>query len=76
MVRLLLAAGPDLEAVAADGNTALLRAVKNRSPGLVRQLVDRGAKAATTLPAAASFLTFSFLVMFLASLRRVREGFC
>ena len=52
MVRLLLAAGPDLEAVAADGNTALLRAVKNRSPGLVRQLVERGAKAATPPPQA------------------------
>ena len=52
MVRLLLAAGPDLEAVAADGNTALLRAVKNRSPDLVRQLVEQGAKAATPPPQA------------------------
>ena len=48
LVKLLLAASADLEAATEEGNTALLRAVKNRNLEIVQLLLDRKAKVTAT----------------------------
>ena len=44
IARMLLGANADLELVTTDGNTALLRAVKNRNPEIVKLLLDKKGK--------------------------------
>ena len=48
LVKLLLGASADLEAATEEGNTALLRAVKNRNLEIVQLLLDRKAKVTAT----------------------------
>ena len=45
---MLLGASADLEAATEEGNTALLRAVKNRNLEIVQLLLDRKAKVTAT----------------------------
>ena len=44
IVKTLLATNPDIELVSADGNTPLLRAVKNRNTDTVQLLLEKKAK--------------------------------
>ena len=44
VVKILLSVNPDKVTQASDGNTALLKAVKNRNPTIVKLLIDNDAK--------------------------------
>ena len=48
IVKILLATNPDLEITSADGNTPLLKAVKNRNSEIVQMLLEKKAKVAAT----------------------------
>ena len=48
IVKLLLNAHPDLEAVTVEGDTALLRAVKNRNAEIIQLLLEKKARLAPT----------------------------
>ena len=48
IVKILLATNPDLETVSADGNTPLLKAVKNRNAEIVQILLEKKAKVTAT----------------------------
>ena len=44
IVKILLATNPDLEITSSDGNTPLMKAVKNRKPEIVQMLLEKKAK--------------------------------
>ena len=44
IVKILLATNPDLEVASTEGNTPLLRAVKNRNTEIVQMLLEKKAK--------------------------------
>ena len=48
IVKILLVTNPDLETVSADGNTPLLKAVKNRNTEIVQMLLEKKAKVTAT----------------------------
>ena len=47
IVKILLATNPDIEITSADGNTPLMKAVKNRNSDIVQMLLDKKAKVTT-----------------------------
>ena len=49
IVKILLATNPDLEITSSDGNTPLMKAVKNRKPEIVQMLLEKKAKV-TEMP--------------------------
>ena len=48
IVKILLATNPDMEITSTDGNTPLLKAVKNRNSDIVQMLLEKKAKVAAT----------------------------